>query len=259
MPAGPIPDKTATGTPVPPSEGGTPTPEPQSDAAAAGASNADTGTGLNDEAKTSELRRARDEAAAHRVKLRKYEEAFDGYEDADVDKALTMYRNLLKDPKAARKDFKATIENLEKWAEENDVDLEDEGDAPPAKGKTKAEPKYLTEKELNAALDAREKDRMTNDAVKEIKKTVEGWGYKEGSWQYQSILFLANKDANGDITKAKEQFEKDLKELSPKERATHPPASGKSGGAPGAPAAPPPAEKFDARQSALKRLTEAGF
>lgn len=270
MPAGPPPANAAT-------SGGSSTPPAEippavvddtkpSTQAAAGATNADAGVGLNEEATKSELKRARDEAAAHRVKLRQFEEAFEGYEDDDVKKALTMYRNLTKDPKAARKDFKDTIKNLERWAEENDIDIyddeDDDDDIPPARKakRQKAEPKYLTEKELNAALDAREKARMTDEAVKEIKKTVEGYGYKEGSWQYQSILFIANKDTHGDLAKAKEQFDADLKALTPKERAAHPPVSG--GGAPGAPAASgatAPAKKFDARASALRRLTEAGF
>lgn len=241
--------------------------------AAAGASNADDGVGLNDEATKSELRRARDEAAAHRVKLRKFEEAFEGYEDADVEKALTMYRNLLKDPKSARKDFKQTLKNLEAYLTEQGEELDDDDDdTPPAKGAKKPkvddDDRPLSRKEMLKLLEERDEKKATDQAVKDIISQTVALGYKEGSWQYQAVLYIANKDPNakGDVKKAHEIFQEEIKAnkkagvdeyLESIGKPRHPPVS--SGGKGGAPAGEPPAKKFDAKASALARLTAAGF
>src|SRR5688572_12102266 len=118
-PSGATPSNTST-TPVPlETEGATPAAPPPSTQAAAGASNADEGVGLNEEGTKAELKRAREEAAKYRTELRRFKDAFEGYEDADVEKALAMYRAIEADPKQAHKSFKEVLGNIESYLKEN--------------------------------------------------------------------------------------------------------------------------------------------
>jgi hypothetical protein len=140
----------------------------------------------------SELRRARDEAAERRVALKKFEEAFDGYESHEVDKALQLYRALADDPTVALKEFKEITARLEEMV------------GPVADD----EPKYLTE----ADLEAREQQKRHEAEVTAILTRATELGYEEGTDTHAQLLHIAakNPEANGDLDKAHEILTKRL-------------------------------------------------
>lgn len=276
MAAGPPPTTTTTSTPVPDST--PPTPEtkpaveapegaPQSQVAAAGASNADRGTGLNDQAYQAELKRAREEAAGSRAQLAKFKRAFEGYDDEQLDQALAMYASLRDDPKQAFKTFSQTVENIKAHLREMG-EWEDEDDG-------KSDSQSLSMKDVEKFLDKRDRKKAEDEAVREVLAEAKALGYKDDdgpeSWKHAALLWTANKTTGGDLKKAHEHLQahdKAVGEAAVKayieslNKPKYPPASGSNQGGSNAPAASgdqKPAEKFDAKKSALARLAQAGF
>lgn len=267
-PAGATPSNTST-TPVPESspepEGRTPAAPPPSTQAAAGHNNADDGVGLNEEGTKAELKRAREEAAKYRTQLRKFESAFEGYDEADVDKALAMYRAIEADPKQAHKSFKEVVANIEAFLRENDE--WEEGDPIPAAAKGE---KPLTAKDVDKLLETRERKQAEERAIQQILKDAEALGYKEGTWKHQTVLYIAAKDpaAKSDVKLAHAIFESELEEygkgavqkyIDSLGKGGKPPVTSGSPGGPAASGAGAPAASPDPKKSALARLTAAGF
>lgn len=268
-PAGATPSNTST-TPVPEStppvaEGGTPAAPPPSTQAAAGHNNADDGVGLGEEGTKAELKRAREEAAKYRTQLRKFEAAFEGYDEADIDKALAMYRAIEADPKQAHKSFKEVVANIEQYLRENDE--WEEGDPIPAEVKGE---KPLTAKQVEKMMADRERKQAEEKAIQTILKDAEALGYKEGTWKHQTLLFIAAKDpaAKSDVKLAHAIFESELEEygkgavqkyIDSLGKGGKPPVTSGSPGGPAASGAGAPAASPDPKKSALARLTAAGF
>lgn len=208
---------------------------------------------LSPEAYAAELKRARDEAAESRVKSRRYEQAFEGYAEDEVEYALEMYKAIQADPKAALEKFSDTTERLRKH-------LADTGQL--SEQATEKGPEYLTRADLTKI----ENERAQENAVQGVLKEAASLGYTDGTRAHAALLLAARDETNGDLKAAHEKIVAELDAVKKAGVAEylatlngdqrHPPVTASSAGAPVGSA--PPA-KVSAKKSALERLTQAGF
>lgn len=218
---------------------------------------------VDDEKISSELRRARDEAAKYRTRARRFEEAFEGYDDTEVSQALELYQLLQKDPKAAHQRFQAVAGNLEQY-------LREQGMWEEADAVAKAADTGLSRADVEKLMEEREQRAARDRAVQSIISDAAKLGYEEGTWQQGALLFIASKSTNGDLNKAHaalEEFKAGLREegkqaylASLEGGGNYPPVS--SGGGPGAPAATgghAPNANPSPAQAAREYLRAAGF
>jgi hypothetical protein len=139
------------------------------------------------EAYEAELRRARDEAAEFRVKMREIEERYASpFSDLDEDEAeyiRNLGKTLSSDPRTAAKQLQTIIDNI------NDKLGPDE-------------PQFLTREDLQRIED----EKAQEAAVQEILREAQTLGYQENTAEMSTLLWMAAKDpsAEGSIAKAHE-------------------------------------------------------
>lgn len=121
-----------------------------------------------------ELRRARDEAAESRIAARRFKEAFEGYEEPEVDRFLELSKALVTNPEMAYKEFKEIADRLEK-----------EYGAKPDE-----EPKYLTA----ADLEQIEQQKAREALIGKVLSRSQELGYEEGTDAQAQLLWIASKD-----------------------------------------------------------------
>lgn len=132
-----------------------------------------------------ELRRARDEAAESRVSAKRYKDAFDGYDEAQVDNYLQMVKLLGSDNPEDLKEAKRRFSAVVAFLDENGLAPEESD-----------QPQYLTKDDLEKLQFEQEVQRNAVALV----ATAERLGYKEGSTQYRHLLNVAMEDPQKPLT-----------------------------------------------------------
>ena len=136
------------------------------------------------------VEKLRKEAADRRAGSKPFQEAFEGYEQEEVDVLLGLVRTLSSDPKTAAQQMAMIVESIN----EAYKDEEDAGGGKAPEPVTAADvEKMLTEREQKSKVDA---------VTAEIEKTAKELGYEKDSEDYIQLLWLANNKTNYDLKAA---------------------------------------------------------
>lgn len=179
-----------------PPDGGTPPPDGTGSGTVPPAGDADP----FDNAETQQFPREyveklRKEAGDRRTAVKPFEEAFDGYDQEEVDVLLGLVRTLSSDPKTAAAQMAAIVENInEAYKEEADAN----GDQAPPPVTAKDVEKMLADRDQQAKLDA---------VTAEIESTAKELGYEQGTEDYIQLLWLANNKTDFDLREAHKLIE----------------------------------------------------
>lgn len=150
------------------------------------------------------VRGLRDEAAENRVKYRELEQSFTPYKEVfgDVDEGtrdavLGMARTLISDPEdAGPKELLRVAKYLT-------------GDKFDDVLKALDEPEYLTPEQMEARLEAREREkdeeRKRKEAIASVEKQAADLGYPEDGPDRSMLYFYATNETDGDLEKAHEK------------------------------------------------------
>jgi hypothetical protein len=149
-----------------------------------------------DRAYVEKLRR---EAASYRDRSKKYQTAFDGYEEEAVQEWLTLAEALKTDPKAAAERFAELAEAINEQYKEPEPEIED---TDPELGDNKP----LTKAEFERLWSEKAKEADLNQRVVKIEADAQGLGYEKGSERYDYLLWRAGRLPSGSIQEAHEHI-----------------------------------------------------
>lgn len=152
------------------------------------------------------VEKLRRESAGYRERAKRYQEAFDGYDDVAVDEWLDYARSLRQDPRGTAQRM-AELANsiLEAY---NDPTSPDHAAAVQAvDGLEEKAGKILTEDDYRRlrAAERAEDERIAN--VRKIEAQARDLGYEVGSKRYKQLLNEAMELPDGNILKAHENLQ----------------------------------------------------
>lgn len=144
------------------------------------------------------VEKLRRESAGYRERAKKYQSAFDGYEEDAVAEWLRLAQNLRADPKATAAEFQKLAEEIRAVYPEEEVPAIEEvfsdGEQP------------LTIADLQRLLDEREQEQDMKVRVAAIETEATGLGYKLGSDEYDELLWTATRLDSGSVKEAHDKL-----------------------------------------------------
>lgn len=187
------------------------------------------------------VERLRRESAEHRVKAQKFGQSFDGFQDDEVEALLDLVQEIKADPKTAARRMSDLVERInEAFPDE-----------------PKAEP--VTQKDVEALLNERERERAADAAVREIEDRAGTLGYTKGTPQYVDLLWRAQNQTNYDLEAAHKAIQADRQAVIDEYIKSKQESGGVqvvSGGG-DAPVDPPKAGGFDSARARLEARLSA--
>lgn len=168
------------------------------------------------------VERLRREAADARVSGKPFKDAFDGYQQEEVEALLDLVTTIRQDPRTAAARMAELVDVINQQFQE---------EAPPGE-----EPEVVTRAEVERMLAEREQEKSISSAVQSIEQQASELGYKKGSRDYVTLLWTAQNETNYDLKAAHETIKADRQRVideyvSGKEKdadgsATRPPGGG---------------------------------
>lgn len=218
---------TATSTPE---SGVTATPAAESGAAAGSDPFDSPDTTTFDRAYVTKLR---EEAASRRTAVKHYEDAFSAYSDEQRAGWLSVARGLASEDDAARAEAAEVL--LQVAQEVLGADhLGTQTGEKPAGEPDLGEKQFLTEEQLEAKLVEREQAAALQKEIAKVNEEVTALGYKEGTPDYQDLMWRAVNQHNHDIAAAHAARESERQAWIDSYLAEK---AGQAGGTPGVPGA----------------------
>jgi hypothetical protein len=137
------------------------------------------------------VEKLRQEAAQYRTRAREYEEAFEGY-DPETKAAWLQFAQL--QYRAAQGDQDALAQLEEFYGDDEEEAPEEESDFPQFKSKAEFDEynRQIAREEYERLTSVREQHQAQVAAVKQVRATAEGMGYKFGTPEYRAVLGFAN-------------------------------------------------------------------
>lgn len=146
------------------------------------------------------VEKLRRESASYRERAKRYQEAFDGYEDGQVEAWLGLARQLREDPRATAQELQALAEQINQAYEADLESREQETD----KGE-----QYLTRAQVEEIFQERERQADLQRRVSQIEADARELGYNVSPTDesYQELLWIASRTESGDIRAAHAKIE----------------------------------------------------
>lgn len=146
------------------------------------------------------VEKLRRESASYRERAKRYQEAFDGYEDGQVDAWLGLARQLREDPRATAQELQALAEQINQAYE---ADLE------AREAETDQGEQYLTRAQVEEIFQERERQADLQRRVNQIEADARELGYNVApdNEDYQELLWVASRTESGDIRAAHAKIE----------------------------------------------------
>lgn len=138
------------------------------------------------------VEKLRKESAGYRERAKRFESAFDGFEESDQEVLLGLAKSLREDPTRGAQEMAAIAKAI--------MDQIGEGDAPEADAEGESE--YLTVEKYKALKE----QEAVEDQVRQIEREAVDLGYKKGSPEYQYLLAVAKTLPDADLSKAHAQI-----------------------------------------------------
>lgn len=150
-----------------------------------------------DRAYVEKLRR---ESASYRERSKRYQEAFDGYEDGQVEAWLELAKQLREDPRSTAAELQALAEQINA-AYEADLEAREQ--------ETDQGEQYLTRAEVENIFKEREQAADLQRRVAQIETDARELGYTVApdNDEYQELLWVANRTPSGSIKEAHEKIQ----------------------------------------------------
>lgn len=150
------------------------------------------------------VEKLRQESANYRTRAKKFQEAFDGYEEEAVGEWLELATTLRSDPRTAASRFKELAEAIEgqltpEQAEAVMEQVTDDEVFPSEQPLTKAEFEKMWQQ--------KQQEVETNQLIRQIENEAVDLGYEKGSKQYQRLLYEASQLPDGSVKKAHEALQ----------------------------------------------------
>lgn len=148
-----------------------------------------------DRAYVEKLRR---ESANYRDRAKKYNDAFDGYEDEAVQEWLSLATSLRNDPRSAAQRFAELAEAInQQYADEAVSD-----EPPVSDNEMFSEDRPLTRAEVEKLLADRDREADMQRRVAQIHADAQSLGYQKGTQDYDRLLWEAGRLPSGSIQDA---------------------------------------------------------
>lgn len=148
------------------------------------------------------VEKLRRESASYRERAKKYQEAFDGYEDEAVGEWLRLAQSLRNDPKGTAEELAQLVEQINNaYSEQESKNQELDAERQVAEGE------YLSRAEVERMFAEREQKADTERRIAQIELDAQNLGYKLGSEEYDELLWTASKLQSGSIKDAHEKLE----------------------------------------------------
>lgn len=147
------------------------------------------------------VEKLRRENASYRERAKKYESAFEGYEDGAIDEWKTLITNFKADPASTARQMAELAESvLTQFGmldEDEKQEVLDEANAnlDPAE-------KPLTRRELEQFYSERQQEQQMESMVKGIEDEARDLGYNLNSREYKILLMTAQEIPSGDLKEA---------------------------------------------------------
>jgi hypothetical protein len=144
------------------------------------------------------VEKLRKESASYRERAKKYNEAFDGYEEEAVSEWLDLANALKSDPRTAAQRFKEIYEAIESNFQEEVEELIEESDP---------DNPVMTRADFEQLMAQRDHEMDIQRRVVGIEAQATELGYEVGSESYEELLWHASKTKTGDIKEAHEKIQ----------------------------------------------------
>ena len=135
----------------------------------------------------------RQEAAQHRTRAKKYEEAFQGYDD-DTRDAFLQFAQLQYAASQGDQEAIAALEEFYADDDEEAVEESDEADRPLTRAEAEEMARELAREEYTRLTQEREQFQAQQQMVANVRSTAEAMGYEFGTPEYKMLLTFANED-----------------------------------------------------------------
>lgn len=200
------------------------------------------------------VEKLRNEAAEKRVALKTFNEAFDGYNDAERDFFMDVIRGL-KDEGGRDAAARRALEVFKSL-------VEPETDPSPLSGgdpEEDEEDRPLTIKEWKALQEKQQAEAAETEAVEAVKREAGELGYTVGTREYRRLMDVAVHETKGDLKKAHEVLEAERNTFIEEYLSKKKEAAEQTLSSPGGAGTPPSQERKsltleDARKAMLARL-----
>lgn len=199
------------------------------------------------------VEKLRKEAADRRVAVKSYEDAFDGYNDAEREFFMDVIRGL-KDEGGRDAAARRALEVFQKLVEPATQPSPTAG-----QGEEDDEDRPLTLKEWKQLQQQKEQQAAETEAVTAVKREAGELGYTEGTREYRRLMDIAIHETKGDLKKAHEVLETERNTFIEEYLKTKKDAAEQTLSSPGGAGTPPSQERKpvtmeDARKAMLARL-----
>lgn len=146
------------------------------------------------------VEKLRRESASYRERAKRYQEAFDGYEDGQVEAWLGLAKQLREDPRSTAAELQALAEQINA-AYEADLEAREQ--------ETDQGEQYLTRAEVENIFKEREQAADLQRRVAQIETDAREMGYTVApdNDEYQELLWVASRTESGDIRAAHEKIQ----------------------------------------------------
>lgn len=147
------------------------------------------------------VEKLRRENASYRERAKKYESAFEGYEDGAIDEWKTLITNFKADPASTARQMAELAENV--LTQFGMLD-EDEKQEVLDEANSNLDPgdKPLTRRELEQFYTERQNEQQLESMVKGIEDEARDLGYNLNSREYKILLMTAQEIPSGDLKEA---------------------------------------------------------
>lgn len=148
------------------------------------------------------VEKLRRESASYRERAKRYQEAFDGYEDGQVEAWLGLAKQLREDPQATAAELQALAEQINAAYASEQAKLESQ-----EVEQDQAEQQYLSKADVERMFRDREEKADLERRVAKIESDARELGYEPGSEQYDELLWFASRTKQGSIQEAHAQIQ----------------------------------------------------
>lgn len=179
------------------------------------------------------VQKLREEAASRRTAVKPYEEAFSAYTEEQRAGWLSVARGLASDDDTARAEAAKVLFDVAQeilGADHLATQTAEKPGGEPGLG----EKQFLTEEQLEAKLAEREQAAALQREIAKVNEEVSALGYKEGTPDYQDLMWRAVNQHGNDIAKAHEARQAERQAIIDAYLAEK---AGQAGAAPGVPGA----------------------
>lgn len=140
------------------------------------------------------VRKLRDGEAKYRTRYAPFRDAFEGYEDGEVEAFLELAKQLREAPEAAAQRMIEAAKAIY-------------GDRFPEVLEGEQGPKPLTREDLERELAERDAQREQQAAIASVEEKARSLGYQDDTADWRELMFLASTKHNGDLNAAHKAIE----------------------------------------------------